>query len=185
MARAGFLGPQPAGGAGRPGVRRAPPAGTPLPVLPNVARFLVERSSPDPDHWNLGVLLQRETRLDPELMRKVVERLIERHDALRLRFLKGSNGWASSIAPATDPLPFSDHDLSQTCRSRSSAPPSSSTPASCSEAFTSSGGPCSGSRCSTWANNGQRLLVIIHHFAMDGLSWRPFWEDFEAIYAAV
>ncbi len=32
---------------------------------------------------------------------------------------------------------------------------------------------------------GQRLLVIVHHFAMDGLSWRPFWEDFESIYQGI
>ena len=29
---------------------------------------------------------------------------------------------------------------------------------------------------------GQRLLVVVHHFALDQLSWRPFWEDFIALY---
>jgi non-ribosomal peptide synthase protein (TIGR01720 family) len=33
--------------------------------------------------------------------------------------------------------------------------------------------------------NGQRLLVVVHHFAMDGLSWRPFWDDFNAILAGL
>ncbi len=27
--------------------------------------------------------------------------------------------------------------------------------------------------------------MIVHHFAMDGLSWRPFWDDFDAILGGI
>ena len=45
-------------------------------------------------------------------MQQVVEGVIRRHEALRLRFHLDAHGWASSIAPASEALPYSNHDLS-------------------------------------------------------------------------
>ena len=134
MGRNGFLGGDAPAAQDVPAPAERAPAEAPLPLLPNVARFLVERSSPDPDHWNLGVLLRRDP-LDPELVHKVVERLIERHHALRMRFHQGSNGWDASVAPPTEPLPFSNHDLSGL--PPSNMRPSNGTPTRCSGASAS------------------------------------------------
>ena len=168
--------------------RPAEPAGhavgTPLPVLPNVARFLVERSSPDANHWNLGVLLQSAESIDPESMRRVVERLAARHDALRLRFRHGVNGWASTVAPASEAVPYSSHDLS----TLSEAEQRTAIEGQASELQRSldlEHGPLFRIATFDLGVRGSRILVITHHFVMDGLSWRPFWEDFEAIRAAL
>jgi non-ribosomal peptide synthase protein (TIGR01720 family) len=151
-----------------------------LPLLPNVARFLTERDTPDPDHWNLGVLLKRSEALDPELVRKVVARLVERHQALRMRYHKGSNGWEASIAPTTEALPFEKHDISA-----QPEPEQQATIERYAEEMQRSlslrDGPLLRVATFDLGEHGQRLLVIVHHFAMDGLSWRPFWEDFDAI----
>ena len=184
MGRSGFLDQPPASRPGGSTDAPRPPAETPIPLLPNVARFLVERSSPDPDHWNLGVLLERQEALDPRLTRQVVEGLIARHDALRLRFHNGSNGWEASIAPAADPLPFSSHDLSALERPEQQAAIERHAD-EMQRSLNLERGPLIRVATFDLGDNGQRLLVIVHHFAMDGLSWRPFWEDFEAILASL
>ena len=162
-----------------------PPDEAPLPLLPNVARFLVERSTPDPDHWNLGVLLQRSAPLDPAIVRQAfVERVLERHAALRMRFHKGSNGWEASIAPPPSPCP-SRATTCPACRRTNSGLPSSARPKSCSGASACSKARSSGSRRSTSGRTASDCSSIVHHFAMDGLSWRPFWEDFDAVLAGL
>jgi non-ribosomal peptide synthase protein (TIGR01720 family) len=159
-------------------------SGTPLPVLPNVARFLVERSSPDASHWNLGVLLQRPEPIDPELMRGVVRRLVERHDALRLRFHHGINGWASTVAPASEALPYSSHDLSGLPEAEQTAAIEGHA-SELQRSLDLEHGPLFRIATFDLGPRGARLLVITHHFVMDGLSWRPFWEDLEAIHEAL
>jgi non-ribosomal peptide synthase protein (TIGR01720 family) len=185
MGQDGFLDGVPtAGHGGSNGVSREPSPEAPIPLLPNVARFLVERSSPDPDHWNLGVLLQRAQPLDPELVRRVVERLIERHHALRLRFHDGPNGWEASIAPTTEPLPFSSHDLSSLAGPEQQAAVERHAE-ELQRSLSLRRGPLIRFATFDLGPNGQRLLVIVHHFAMDGLSWRPFWDDFDAILSSL
>jgi non-ribosomal peptide synthase protein (TIGR01720 family) len=157
------------------------PAVHAIPVLPNVARFLVERNTPDPDHWNLGVLLRPEHPLDPDLTREVVRVLVERHDALRLRFYPVSTGWGSSIAPIDEPMPISSFDLSDLSGEAQRA----SLEQHAGEIQASldlERGPLFRVALFDLGADEQRLLVIVHHFAMDAFSWRPFWEDFETIY---
>jgi len=151
-----------------------------IPLLPNVARFLVERSTPDPDHWNLGVLLQRTEPLDAALMAKAVDGLIDRHEALRMRFHKGSNGWEALVAPTTEPLPFSSHDLSRLSPAEQRAAIERQAD-EMQRSLSLQQGPLLRVASFDLGANGQRLLVIVHHFAMDGLSWRPFWDDFDAL----
>ena len=184
MGRNGFLDQPPASGTGGSSAAPRPPAEAPIPLLPNVARFLVERSSPDPGHWNLGVLLQRDQALDPRLVRQVVERMIDRHHALRLRFHDAGSGWACSIAPTTDPLPFSSHDLADLPGPERQAAIERHAD-EMQRSLNLEHGPLFRVATFDLGDDGHRLLVIVHHFAMDGLSWRPFWEDFETILAGL
>ena len=184
MGRNGFLDQPPASGTGGSSAAPRPPAEAPIPLLPNVARFLVERSSPDPGHWNLGVLLQRDRALDPRLVRQVVERMIDRHHALRLRFHDAGSGWACSIAPTTDPLPFSSHDLADLPGPERQAAIERHAD-EMQRSLDLEHGPLFRVATFDLGDDGHRLLVIVHHFAMDGLSWRPFWEDFETILAGL
>jgi len=164
------------------GTNGTKPAGaeTSIPLLPNVARFLVERNTPDPDQWNLGVLLQRTEPLDAALMAKAVDGLIDRHEALRMRFHKGSNGWEALVAPTTEPLPFSSHDLSALSAQEQRAAIERQAD-EMQRSLSLQQGPLLRVASFDLGPNGQRLLVIVHHFAMDGLSWRPFWDDFDQL----
>jgi non-ribosomal peptide synthase protein (TIGR01720 family) len=153
----------------------------PVPMLPNVARYMTERESPHPEHWNLGVLLTPARRLDPGIAGRVVAALLERHDALRLRFFAEGAGWASAIAPATGPVPFGVTDLSGVAAAARPAAVERRA-GEVQESLDLQQGPLIRVELFDLGEGGQRLLVVAHHFVMDQLSWPPFWEDFEAYY---
>ena len=187
MAASGFLDPAPADSSGAPGAAteaERPPDERPIPLLANVARFLGERGSPDPNHWNLGVVLQRDQPLDPARMHQVVEGVIRRHEALRLRFHSDGHGWASSIAPASEPLPYSNHDLSGLPATEQRAA-IEARGEELQRSLSLGQGPLIRVATFDLGDNGHRLMVVVHHFAMDGLSWRPFWEDFDGMLNAL
>lgn len=176
MDRADLLEPHaPAGGD-------VPRGGTPIPVLPNVARFLLERDTPQPHHWNLGVLLRTERPMEPERTRRALEHLVERHDALRLRFAPSGPAWTSSIAASDEAVPFVHHDLTDLPEDER-RPALERIASEVQGSLDLEAGPIFRMVLFDQGGDDQRLLVIIHHFAMDGISWRPFWQDFEAIYA--
>ena len=155
-----------------------------IPVLPNVHRFLVERETPHPGQWNLAVMVQPAEPLDPQRTREVVARLLDRHDAMRLRFTKGPAGWVSSIAPSDGSVPFEHVVLSDMGEDEQRAAIERRA-TELQETLDLEEGPLARVALFDLGARGQRLLVIVHHFASDGISWAPFWEDFEAVYRSL
>ena len=159
-------------------------ANLPVPVLPNVHRFLVERGTPNPDQWNLATMVQPTERLDPEVTRKVVALLLERHDAMRLRFRQGPGGWESSLAGVDAPVPFEHVVLSGLGEAEQNAAIERRS-TELQQGLSLERGPLVRVALFDLGERGQRLLVVVHHFASDGISWAPFWEDFEAVHRSL
>ena len=111
-------------------------------------------------------------------------RLVQRRDALRLRFHPGSPDWTATIAPATDPPSFATSDLAGLTPSEQVAAIEHRA-AHVQESLDLERGPLIHMELFDLGLQGQRLLVVAHHFVMDQMSWPPFWEDFEALYAAL
>lgn len=159
----------------------SPAETTPIPALPNITRYLEERASPHPEHWNLGVLLIPSRTLDPTKTRQVIAALYARHDALRLRFHRDGSGWVSALAPITDPPPFASSDLSGLTETQRTAALERRA-RELQESLDLERGPLIRIELFDLGDGTQRLLVVAHHFVMDPMSWPPFWEDFEALY---
>ena len=58
-----------------------------------------------------AVLLELQQTFDPAVLERVIQHLLLRHDALRLRFVQGTSGWQQTIAGTKEPVPFSHLDL--------------------------------------------------------------------------
>jgi non-ribosomal peptide synthase protein (TIGR01720 family) len=187
LAAAGFLEETPS--VSRAGSGQSPTTGgdeqeRKVPMLPNVTRFLVERDSPEPHQWNLAVLLEATEDLRPGMVHQALVHLVARHDSLRLRFRKTTSGWQSVIVPAGTDVPFSSYDLSGVpVADQASAIQEMSDKLQVS--LDLSEGPLLRVAHFDLGSSRHRLLVVIHHFAIDGLSWRPFWEDFQTAYASL
>jgi amino acid adenylation domain-containing protein len=64
----------------------------PVPLTP-IQRWFFEQDFADPQHYNQGVMLKVEERLDASLLAEIVAELLKQHDALTLRFIRNDEEW--------------------------------------------------------------------------------------------
>ncbi|MGE0127963.1 MAG: amino acid adenylation domain-containing protein [Blastocatellales bacterium] len=151
------------------------------PLTP-IQRWFFEQRLPDRDHWNQALLFETRQALNPALMEQAVARLIEHHDALRLRFTPEDAGWRQTIASPDAAAPFSVIELSGVPEAERSAAIESKA-AELQASLNLSEGPLLRAVYFDLGNQeAGRLLIIIHHLAIDGVSWRILLEDLQAAY---
>nr|WP_322692483.1 non-ribosomal peptide synthetase/type I polyketide synthase [Nostoc sp. DedSLP03] len=133
-------------------------------------------------HYNQSVLLQIPPDLDREFIANACQKLLEHHDALRLRFPAAATKHQQILHELEDNIPFSVADLSTT--------PIEEQPQALeniASEFQASLNLSAGSIVQVVMfdlgneQDGQ-LLIIIHHLAVDGVSWRILLSDLETIY---
>ncbi|MGH2621926.1 MAG: condensation domain-containing protein, partial [Anaerolineales bacterium] len=153
----------------------------PAPLTP-IQHWFFEQNFADPHHWNQALLFEVRQALDPALLEKVVEHLLAHHDALRLRFVREDAAWRQFNAGLEGTTPFSRQDLS----SLSEEAQKTAVEAAAAELQASlnlSEGPL---LRVAFFDLGQekpgRLLLAIHHLAVDGVSWRILLEDLQTGY---
>ncbi|MEB3149372.1 MAG: amino acid adenylation domain-containing protein, partial [Sphaerospermopsis sp.] len=155
-----------------------------LPLTPIQQSFFAQ-NPPEPHHFNQSFLLEVSQTIDPGLLPAVVQQLLVHHDALRLRFVQSNSGWEQINTTPDDTIPFSYIDLSgrpETEQKQAIA----STASSLQVSLNISSGPII--RVVVFglgADKTSRLLISIHHLAVDGVSWRILLEDLETAYNQV
>ncbi|MGU0690312.1 non-ribosomal peptide synthase/polyketide synthase [Pseudomonas aeruginosa] len=144
-------------------------------ALAPVQRWFFEQAIPNRQHWNQSLLLQARQPLDGDRLGRALERLQARHDALRLRFREERGAWRQAYAEqAGEPL------------WRRQAGSEEALLALCEEAQRSldlEQGPLLRALLVDMVDGSQRLLLVIHHLAVDGVSWRILLEDLQRLYA--
>jgi non-ribosomal peptide synthase protein (TIGR01720 family) len=127
----------------------------------------------------MSVLLSPREPLDIAGLEHALGILLDRHDALRLRFEKREGEWTQRVDAPGGPVPLTHLDLSALPTVAGEA------------AFTAAADALQGSldlergvvRAALVATAGrERLLLVIHHLAVDAVSWRVLLEDFERSY---
>ncbi|WP_213764828.1 non-ribosomal peptide synthetase [Caballeronia sp. dw_19] len=127
-------------------------------------------------HWNQAVLLKSNEPLDTALLEHALHALVQHHDALRLRLTQdAASQWLlGSEQPSTDLLWV-----------REAATPADIA-ALCDEAQRSldlAHGPLLRALTIQVSDGSCRLLLVIHHLAVDGVSWRILLADLRTAYA--
>ena len=139
-------------------------------LLPIQLRFFAE-TIPSRDHFNQAVLLVPRDRTRWSVLQAALMAVVLHHDALRMRYRRVADTWQASLA---DPPAASD-----LLWTRSEVQPAdlgaiaSSAQASLSLA---SGTLLRAVGCDL-IDGSQRLLIAIHHLAVDGVSWRILLAD--------
>ncbi|HCF30473.1 MAG TPA: non-ribosomal peptide synthetase, partial [Cyanobacteria bacterium UBA11049] len=152
-----------------------------LPLTP-IQHWFFEQELPEPNHWNQAVMLEVPPTSDPSLWEQVVQKLLAHHDALRSRFVQTAFGWDASHAAPEQTAPFSVVDLSKLPENQQ-AEAIEATAASLQSSLNLSTGPLL--RVVLFQLGRQqpsRLLTIIHHLVVDGVSWRILLEDLQTAY---
>jgi len=145
-------------------------------ALTPIQHWFFDLPLPRREHWNQSVLLQPQQRLDPGLLRQALQRLLEQHDALRLSFRLGDEGWQATHRPVQDEA-LLWHEQVQSFDD-------------CAELFAKAQrsldleqGPLLRAVLVESDSAGeQRLLLAIHHLVVDGVSWRILLEDLQQAY---
>ncbi|MFB6420648.1 MULTISPECIES: non-ribosomal peptide synthetase [Bradyrhizobium] len=145
-------------------------------LMPIQARFFAEDIG-NRDHWNQAVLLRPQIRVDWETLRRALLAVGEHHDALRLRFRQVDGAWQAEQGP-----PLTPSELLWLRASVGSATEITELARAAQESLSLSSGPLLRAVGMDRADGGQRLLLVIHHLVVDGVSWRILLEDLSLAY---
>jgi len=151
------------------------------PLTP-IQQWFFAQNRQEAHHFNQSVLLQIPHHLQTELIETALKKLLEHHDALRLRFTSEASEHKQINQGLDDTVPFTVVDLSSTPRlEQPQALSQIATEFQASLNF--SDGPLMQVVMFNLGREGDtRLLIIIHHLAIDGVSWRILLSDLETIY---
>ncbi|MDF3932682.1 non-ribosomal peptide synthase/polyketide synthase [Pseudomonas citronellolis] len=159
-----------------PVVASAPSVAAELPLAPVQARFFERVPLAQRSHWNQAVLLQPREAIDLDALDRALHWLLQQHPALRLRFADGQQRVAEPAA------------LDLTLLWRRRAADGATLERLCDEAQASldiGKGPLLRGLHVSLADGGERLLLVIHHLAVDGVSWRVLLEDLQGAYRSL
>ncbi|TQC43929.1 non-ribosomal peptide synthetase [Rhodococcus sp. WS4] len=154
-----------------------------MPLTP-AARFLLDRVR-DIDRYAQAVVVELPPGIDAERLSEVIGAVVDRHDALRTRLIRRSDGTAFLTAsPVGAPLPegtirrvpLPEHsDPVQRTRDEHDA---------ATRRLNSAAGVMM--QC-VWLDRGPdsrgRLLLVAHHLVIDGVSWRILIGDLATVWA--
>ncbi|WP_393062391.1 amino acid adenylation domain-containing protein [Streptomyces sp. LN549] len=151
-----------------------------VPLTP-IQHWFFEKELPAFDHFNQAELLVTDA-LDPDVLRLALTDLVEHHDALRLRCESGEDGWRQFLDEPVDTGILDVHDLSDIAADALNSV-SLGIAEETQRGLDLAKGPLI--RCALLelgATRGQRLLIAVHHLAVDGVSWRILLEDLGSCY---
>ena len=148
-----------------------------LSLMP-IHRWFLEHDPVGVDRFNQTVVLEVPADLDPEWLRRAIGALVEHHDALRLRFGRDGGGWRAEHAPVQgDHVVFEGLDLGGLPPDRAQALLDQAVHR-LQGGLDLARGPLT---AVLWASAGPvrpgRLVWVVHHFVVDGVSWRILLED--------
>jgi amino acid adenylation domain-containing protein/non-ribosomal peptide synthase protein (TIGR01720 family) len=152
-----------------------------FPLTP-IQCWFFEQQFIDPHHWNQAIVLQPRRALNPDILRQAVGHLLKHHDALRLRFMQEGGDWKQSYAAVDEDVPFIRYDLPE-LMSDEQREAIERTAQELQASLNISDGPLIRVAYFAFGQEKEgRLLLVIHHLAVDGVSWQILLEDLEAIY---
>jgi non-ribosomal peptide synthase protein (TIGR01720 family) len=153
----------------------------PLPLTP-IQHWFFGLGAPAASHWNQALMLAADG-LELAPLTRAAEALTIHHDALRLRFRHGASGWeARIVGPPAGEVRVDEIDLS------AEGPESRAAALAEIAAEAQAGLDLAAGPIVRWVlvhlgrEEGDRLLWVIHHLAVDAIAWRVLLADLESAY---
>lgn len=151
-------------------------------ALTPIQHWFFDQRFADQHHFNQAVLLELREALNPAVLEKAVQHLLLHHDALRLRFTQTDSGWQQNNAASEESSVFSSIDLSTLPKEERGAVLEETATRFHASLSLSDGPLVCVALFDFGANEPGRLLVVIHHLAVDGVSWRILLDDLQTAY---
>ena len=148
------------------------------PITP-IQRWFFDRELDHPHHFNQAVMLATTANVTEEVVRQALRAVVAQHDALRLRFSCEDDQWVArhdaeierSIAvESMDPSQLRDEAARRVAIEQRAA--------LAQEQLDFEQGPLLRTVLFDCGLDGTRILLVVHHLVIDGVSWRLLLEDF-------
>ncbi|WP_416136204.1 amino acid adenylation domain-containing protein [Aquabacterium sp. A7-Y] len=154
-----------------------------LPLTP-IQHWFFESGLRTPSHWNQAVLLQLRRPIEPEVLQRGLQLLVERHAALRTRFVRDAAGaWHQQVAEGDSADFFERVDVSEVPSERLASTLEAHGTALQARLDIERGPLLRAAWFACGSAEAPRLLVAIHHLAVDGVSWRVLLDELQTVCA--
>src|SRR5579872_3617393 len=148
-----------------------------LPLTP-IQHWFFSLNLSDPHHWNQVLLLRVPHSFEPTLVQQAIQSLLTRHDILRLRAKQEPTGWTLTITAPEDEVPFAHIDLSTLPTTQQTSALESAAAELQASLHLTDGPILRVAFFDLGPQHRARLLFVIHHLAVDIVSWSILLEDF-------
>ena len=152
-----------------------------IPLVPGQKGFF-ELSDIHPHHYNQSVMFYSEERLSMETLHPIFLKILEHHDALRMSFKTNENGRVIQTNHSLDyPLSIEEYDLCNRQDKEEALEALEHTANQIQAGIDLETGPLMKTGL-FHLEDGDRLLMVIHHLVVDTVSWRILFEDIVTLY---
>lgn len=140
----------------------------PIRLTPIQAQFFTTGMT-DPHHFNQAVMLQAAEGFDAAMVKAVFAKLQEHHDALRMVYTRSDDGWVQYNNGIGHPVSLVEYAVDSAADITAKAE-------ELQRSIDLAQGPLV-KLAIFHAPGADRLLIVIHHMVVDGVSWRILLED--------
>ncbi|WP_176560098.1 non-ribosomal peptide synthase/polyketide synthase [Brevibacillus dissolubilis] len=147
-----------------------------------IQSWFFEQELPTPHHWNQSMLVSVNRQLNTSLLEKAIAQLTAQHDTLRLRFTQTDGEWKQVHAEWSEQVPLRTVDLTQLALAEQTAEIERIAEETQASLNLADGPIFRIVHFDLGPEQKGRLLIVIHHLVVDGVSWRIILEDLQAAY---
>ncbi|NJK63587.1 MAG: amino acid adenylation domain-containing protein [Synechococcaceae cyanobacterium SM2_3_1] len=147
-----------------------------VPLTP-IQRWFLDQAWPNPHHFNQAILLQVPPTLQVEVLQHSLNRVIEHHDALRLRFQEKTEGWQQFHTQESVTADLKLIDLQDLPPEEQSSTLETLAAQHQTHLHLSTGPLLQAVLFQLGSDQPNRLLLILHHLVVDAISWRILLTD--------
>ena len=146
--------------------------------LTPIQRHFFEDNNIDRHHYNQSIMFKSKEGFSKEAIKTIFTKLQEHHDSLRMRYIE-KNGEIEQVNEGLDyPLSLDEYDLKD---QEDGVEKLGKKANEIQGGINLANGPLMKLGLFHLAD-GDRLLIVIHHLVIDGVSWRILFEDIETLY---
>ncbi|WP_143144643.1 thioesterase domain-containing protein, partial [Moritella viscosa] len=143
-------------------------------LMPIQQHFFSQQPA-EPSHWNQHVCVELKQGMNVDALAKSLHSIVAHHPALRLKFSHGNKGWVQQY---TDVI---SSDLLWNCKIDDDAE-FSVLALELQQSLNIYKGDLLRAALIKQPQKADRLLLVIHHLAIDGFSWRILFDDLWSAY---
>ncbi len=149
-----------------------------VPLTPIQAWFF-QQDVLEPQHWNMSQLLTVERIIEPKLLKAAFAQVLQHHDVLRMRYIRGAKEWKQHNMNVVQEIPFTIMHVATLNESAQKHAIELMT-GEFQQSLDLQAGPLIRMvyfDAGPWRK--AQVAIIVHHLVIDGVSWRILLEDLQ------